>query len=91
MYRHNHMLTRLLQTEFLNKLPDELQYLNDMNDVPMVETPDLEKVVFIRVLENIDYSIRVGMEDIMLEKGGIYSLRYRSVKELLRIGSVELI
>lgn len=85
------MLTRLLQTEFLSKLPDELQYLNDMNDVPMVETPDLEKVVFIRVLEDIDYSIRVGVEDIMLEKGGIYSLRYKSIKQLLKIGSVELI
>ncbi|ANB13896.1 Sld5p [Sugiyamaella lignohabitans] len=92
MERHHRILLNLYNTQFLSALPAQLQRLDDSSGgISMVEEPDLDKPVFIRVLETVERPIRVGLDEITLEKGNIYVLRYSAISKYLIGGEVELI
>lgn len=91
MYSHNHILTRLYKTQFLNRMPEQLQALDDTNDISMIEEPDIHRAVFIRVIGEVLYPVEAGSEQILLERQGIYALRYSAISTLLEDGKVELI
>jgi GINS complex subunit 4 len=58
-----------------------------------VTQPDLDAAVFCRVLQDIgDFLLPGGgNESIHMERGNIYILRYRAVRDLLAEGKVELL
>lgn len=91
MIQHHNLLLRLYNTQFMNRLPEQLRDLNDKSDISMVEKPDLRKTVFIRVLQDIPESVQAGNEAVLLEKYGIYALRYSSIRKHVRSGAVVLI
>lgn len=59
----------------------------------MIEQPDLDKTVFVRILRNSDEEIRVPGTDInfTLEEGSVMVVRWSAVKELVERGDAELI
>jgi GINS complex subunit 4 len=58
----------------------------------MVDAPDLERAVFIRVLDDTGEFIIPGTEiRYELQKGDIRVLRWSAVKELVQRGQAELI
>lgn len=92
MQRHFHILKELYKDQFLSNFPPSLQLLDDSSGgISMVEEPDLEKAVFIRVIEPVEHPITVGQDRVLLERGGIYVLRYSAVSRLLKSGVVELV
>lgn len=63
-----------------------------MRGVSMVEKPDMEKTVFVRVVEeDVHATVRSGQDLITLEYKGIYALRYSSISKYIQTGIVELI
>lgn len=59
----------------------------------MVEKPDLDKAVFVRVIstELEKTTIRAGQDRITLDYQGIYALRYSSISKYIQSGIVELV
>lgn len=86
-------MTRLFRNQFLSRLPQNLQRMDDeTRGASMVEKPDLEKAVFVRVVEkDIDATVRAGQDVITLEYNGIYALRYSSISKYIHSGIVELV
>lgn len=85
------MLSTLYKAQFLGRIPEQLRNLKDESDVSMVVKPDLLKPVFIHVLEDIPEPVRAGNEDLVLEKDGMYVLRYSAVRRYIKSGSAVLI
>lgn len=86
---HNHYLS-----SFLSSFPPNLQNLNDASaGISMIETPDLESAVFIRVLKNTLVQGR-GVdtdEAVDAEESDIMILRWADAKPLVEAGSAELV
>lgn len=58
----------------------------------MVDKPDLDKAVFVRVVsDELETTIRAGQDMITLEFDGIYALRYSSISKYIQSGIVELV
>ncbi|KAH3678370.1 hypothetical protein WICMUC_001387 [Wickerhamomyces mucosus] len=94
IYMENHFksLVQLYNNLFLNTMPEQLQSLDDESGgISMIEQPDWNKPVFIRVVNDIKESIIVGDEEVELEKEGIYLLRYSAVKNFVHNRDVVLI
>jgi GINS complex subunit 4 len=86
---HNHYLS-----SFLSSLPQELQNLNDTGgNVSMIDTPDLDTTVFIRMLRDRDVHGMGTDNDNTLpaENGDILILRWSSAKPLVDEGDAELV
>ena len=79
-----------LQNAFLGQLPESLQSLSDAH---MVVRPNLERHVFVRVTHDVGECQLddAGVETAVLAIGDTYVVRYRSIQQLLRDRSVELI
>ena len=92
MQRHQTMLQGLYKDQFLESFPESLQTLDDTaGGISMIEEPDLDKAVCIRVLENVERPIPVGGVDMELKKGCIYMVRYSAILRDLSERSVELV
>ncbi|CAN6635060.1 DNA replication complex GINS protein Sld5p [Trichomonascus vanleenenianus] len=93
MDRHHLILRELYKSQFLSAMPEQLQRLDDKSGgISMIEEPDLEKVVFIRVKRDVGDAVRLGPEDeVELKKGNIYALRYSVISRYVAIGDVEVI
>ncbi|KAK4116371.1 GINS complex, Sld5 component [Canariomyces notabilis] len=86
---HNHYLS-----SFLASFPPALQNLNDTaGGISMIETPDLESAVFIRLLKNALVEGRgVDTDDATnMQVNDIVILRWSDAKPLVEAGSAELI
>jgi GINS complex subunit 4 len=86
---HNHYLS-----SFLSSFPANLQNLNDAAaGISMIETPDLESAVFIRLLKDTPVEGRGVDEDTALDMGesDILILRWSDAKPLVEKGSAELV
>lgn len=86
---HNHYLS-----SFLASFPDKLQNLNDTaGNISMIDEPDLETAVFIRLLKDKDVSGKGTDADITLpvSDGDIVILRWSSAKTLVEDGDAELV
>jgi GINS complex subunit 4 len=86
---HNHYLS-----SFLSSFPPQLQNLNDAaGGVNMVEAPDLESAVFIRLLRDAVVEARGVDEDdsVRGRESDIFILRWSDAKPLVEAGSAELV
>ncbi|KAM0511332.1 hypothetical protein ACHAPE_009998 [Trichoderma viride] len=86
---HNHYLS-----SFLSSFPQRLQNLNDTaGNVSMIDSPDLDTAVFIRLLRDKDVFGRgTDVDSILPGAGGdILILRWSSAKDLVEYGDAELV
>ncbi|KPM34975.1 DNA replication complex GINS protein SLD5 [Neonectria ditissima] len=86
---HNHYLS-----SFLSSFPQELQNLNDTGgNTSMIDSPDLDTAVFIRLLRDKDVHGMGTDNDISLpsKNGDILILRWSSAKSLVDAGDAELV
>lgn len=93
MHKFFQILTQLYNNSFLRNMPQELALLDDNQDFEnMVTKPDLNRPVFVKVLSSAPIEISLGDDEVLvLEKDGIYVVRYRLIKVYLEIGDVVLI
>ncbi|GAW12278.1 hypothetical protein ANO14919_016410 [Xylariales sp. No.14919] len=86
---HNHYLS-----SFLSAFPPTLQNLNDTaGNISMIETPDLETAVFIRILKDTPVEGHgTDMDDATNGKSGdVVILRWSNAKSLIDSGHAEVI
>ncbi|KAK4128755.1 GINS complex, Sld5 component [Parathielavia appendiculata] len=86
---HNHYLS-----SFLSSFPANLQNLNDSAaGISMIETPDLESAVFIRLLKDTPVEGRGVDADGAMDgrESDIVILRWSDAKPLVEAGSAELV
>ncbi|RCI15075.1 hypothetical protein L249_6818 [Ophiocordyceps polyrhachis-furcata BCC 54312] len=86
---HNHYLS-----SFLASFPHQLQNLNDTaGDVSMIEEPDLDAAVFIRMLRDGEVLGRGTDADnkVPAKIGDVLVLRWSSAKPLVQRGDAELV
>ncbi|KAL2271218.1 hypothetical protein VTJ83DRAFT_589 [Remersonia thermophila] len=85
---HNHYLS-----SFLSSFPPNLQNLNDSAGINMVEAPDLDSAVFVRLLRDTLVTAK-GVEDddaVTVKADDILILRWSDAKPLVEAGSAELV
>lgn len=86
---HNHYLS-----SFLGSLPQGLQNLNDTaGNVSMIDAPDLDAAVFVRMLKDRDVHGKGTDADNTLPSsvGDVLIMRWSSAKEFVEDGSAELV
>ncbi|CAG7564625.1 uncharacterized protein FIESC28_03308 [Fusarium coffeatum] len=86
---HNHYLS-----SFLSSFPQQLQNLNDTaGNISMIDSPDLDTAVFIRMLREKDVHGRGTDADITLpaENGDVLIMRWSSAKHMVDVGDAELV
>ncbi|KAL7946344.1 hypothetical protein V8C42DRAFT_320317 [Trichoderma barbatum] len=86
---HNHYLS-----SFLSSFPQRLQNLNDTaGNVSMIDSPDLDTAVFVRLLRDKDVFGRgTDVDTILPATGGdVLILRWSSAKGLVEDGDAELV
>ncbi|PFH61230.1 hypothetical protein XA68_17928 [Ophiocordyceps unilateralis] len=86
---HNHYLS-----SFLASFPRQLQNLNDTaGNVSMIDAPDLDTAVFIRMLRDCDVHGKGSDADntVPAETGDVLILRWSSAKPLVESGDAELV
>ncbi|CCH43448.1 DNA replication complex GINS protein [Wickerhamomyces ciferrii] len=92
MEKHFASLIQLYNSLFLSQLPQHLQALDDTSGgQSMIEEPNFQKPVFLKVLEDIPQNIAIGDEEIELTKGNIYLIRYSAIQKYVHSGDVALI
>ncbi|KAK9461784.1 uncharacterized protein V1516DRAFT_672968 [Lipomyces oligophaga] len=91
--RRSENLKRYYGEKFLSGLPESLQLLNDtQGPVSMIDEPELDNFVFIRVVKSDPRLVQVDKEEtITLEKGNIYVLPYRLIQRQASQKIVQLI
>jgi GINS complex subunit 4 len=85
---HNHYLS-----SFLSAFPPQLQNLNDAaGNVSMVDAPDPDTAVFIRMLRDTEVEGRGTDSDdsVTAKEGDILILRWSSAKPIVDAGDAEL-
>ncbi|KAE9970211.1 hypothetical protein BLS_005016 [Venturia inaequalis] len=90
---HQTLLTTHYQTSFLSQFPQSLQRLDDTaGGISMIDRPDAEKAVFVRVLRDCG-AVTVEGADVRCEfrKGDVWVIRWNAVREKVQLGDVELI
>ncbi|KAK5990641.1 DNA replication complex GINS protein SLD5 [Cladobotryum mycophilum] len=86
---HNHYLS-----SFLSSFPQQLQNLNDTaGNISMVDAPDLDTAVFIRLFKDKDVHGKGTDADVTLpaNNGDILILRWSSARQLVEDGDAELV
>lgn len=86
---HNHYLS-----SFLSSFPQQLQNLNDTaGNISMIDTPELDAAVFIRMLRDTAVHGKGTDADVTLpsKAGDVLILRWSSAKELVQGGRAELV
>ncbi|KAG8674533.1 GINS complex subunit [Fusarium poae] len=86
---HNHYLS-----SFLGSFPQQLQNLNDTaGNISMIDSPDLDTAVFIRMLRDKDVYGKGTDADITLPatNGDILIIRWSSAKYMVDVGDAELV
>ncbi|POS70710.1 hypothetical protein DHEL01_v210896 [Diaporthe helianthi] len=92
--RHQAMLHNHYLSSFLSSFPPNLQNLNDTaGNISMIDTPDLDTAVFIRLLRDCLVQGRGIDEDGSMsgKNGDILILRWSDAKTLVDAGDAELV
>ncbi|KAI0025502.1 hypothetical protein F4780DRAFT_721483 [Xylariomycetidae sp. FL0641] len=92
--RHQAMLHNHYLSSFLSSFPQSLQNLNDTaGNISMIDTPDLDTAVFLRLLANTVVQGRGTDRDgsIQGRNGDIVILRWSDAKPLVDSGHAEVI
>lgn len=92
---HASLLSSHYSAAFLASFPAALQKLDDTSGgISMVDTPDIDSAVFVRVLRDCGTAEVYGDDgtnEVDLRRGDIWVLRWRSVGERVKTGDVEII
>ncbi|KZF22430.1 GINS complex, Sld5 component [Xylona heveae TC161] len=92
---HQALLHSHYRASFLAQFPPNLQRLDDTaGGISMVEHPDLDQVIFCRVLHDVADPITIegtDTADVWLKRGDIFVVRWRHVADAVTKGEVELI
>ena len=90
---HHALLSRHYQASFLSQFPAPLQRLDDTaGGISMVDRPDVDRAVFVRVLRDIGEIAVPGTDTVMdMRRGDVWVCRWSAVKEYYGLGDVELI
>lgn len=93
MQKHFKILTKLYNNSFLKKFPKDLRYLDDTSGgQTMIDAPDVDQPVFIRVVGKEPIRLEMGAEgELELEELGVYVVRYRLIRQYLQSGEIVLI
>ncbi|CEP21608.1 SLD5 [Cyberlindnera jadinii] len=92
MESHFRALIDLYNSLFLSQLPEQLQALDDTGGgISMIEEPDLDRPVFVKVINDTIETIVIGEEEIDLIPGSIYLIRYSAVQRFVYNQDVLLI
>ncbi|PSS03668.1 DNA replication complex GINS protein SLD5 [Coniella lustricola] len=92
--RHQAMLHNHYLSSFLSSFPPNLQNLNDTaGNISMIDTPDLDTAVFIRLLRDCLVLGKGVDEDGSMngKSGDILILRWSDAKSLVETGQAELV
>ncbi|MCJ1363362.1 GINS complex subunit [Acarospora aff. strigata] len=91
---HQSLLHAHYQSSFLSSFPTQLQRLDDTaGGISMIEQPDLDKAVFIRVMRDVHEPVVIEGTDTAFEmrRGDVFVVRYSAIRENVQQGDVELI
>lgn len=90
---HQSLLSQHYTASFLGGFPAQLQRLDDTaGGISMVERPDTERAVFVRVLRDCGEVVVPGTDvRAELRRGDVWVLRWSVVKEKVLGGDVEVI
>lgn len=90
---HQSLVSELYKAAFLGQLPVALQKLDDTaGGISMIETPDVDKAVFCRVLRDVGLVYVEGTDTRCdLNQGDVWVMRWSAIKEYVLRGDVELI
>ena len=91
---HQNLLQAHYHSSFLSQFPTSLQRLDDTaGGIAMIEQPDLDKAVFVRVLKDVNEPVVIEGTDTAFEmrKGDIYVVRWSAVMNSVTEGYAELI
>lgn len=92
MYKYMTLTQTLYNNSILKKVPAELSYLDDeKGDISMVLEPDIDELVFIKVVTLEPITITFGEDELDLVKDGIFAVRYNLIRKYLELGDVRLI
>ncbi len=87
MEKHLQLLMDLYNSQFLGRLPENLQALDEVaGGISMVEKPDYGRPIFIKC--NRDRQVVIDDEAVDLSRNGIYVLRYSALSDLVKAGEV---
>lgn len=92
--KHFSLMRDLYNNSFLKKVPRELAYLDtDDGELSMIVTPDVEELVFVKVVTHKTIIVPLEDDDDELElvHDGIYVAKYNLLKKYLEIGEIQLI
>ncbi|KAL8890728.1 MAG: hypothetical protein Q9215_002172 [Flavoplaca cf. flavocitrina] len=91
---HQTLLEAHYRSSFLTQFPTSLQRLDDTaGGISMVEQPDTDTAVFVRVLRDIEVPIVIeGTDtDFEMRRGDVYVVRWSAIREYVMNGDAELI
>jgi len=92
---HSSLLASYYNAAFLSSFPTALQRLDDASGgVSMVDAPDLDSTVFVRVLRDcgvIDIYGQEATSEVELQRGDVWVLRWRGISDRIKIGDLELV
>ncbi|KAL8809907.1 MAG: hypothetical protein Q9200_003008 [Gallowayella weberi] len=91
---HQTLLEAHYRSSFLSQFPSTLQRLDDTaGGISMIEQPDVDTAVFVRVMRDVEEPIVVEGTDIDFEmrRGDVYVVRWSAVREHVLSGDAELI
>ncbi|KAG8623116.1 hypothetical protein KVT40_008092 [Elsinoe batatas] len=92
---HTALLEGHYKSSFLGAFPGQLQKMDDTGGgVSMVDQPDLDTAVFVRVLRDagtVEVQGEQGVGEVELKRGDVWVLRWRVVREGVRRGDLEVI
>ncbi|KAI9785087.1 MAG: GINS complex subunit [Candelina submexicana] len=91
---HQSLLSNHYHVSFLSNFPTQLQRLDDTaGGISMIEQPDLDTAVFVRVLRDVYEPVVIEGTDteFQLRRGDVHVVRYSVIREAVLAGDVELI
>jgi DNA replication complex GINS protein SLD5 C-terminus len=91
---HQGLLKSHYDASFMSQFPENLQAMDDAaGGINMVDEPDAETAVFVRVLRDVDREVYApGMEaGLILKRGDVMVIAWGAIKDLRATGDVELL
>lgn len=93
---HTALLSKHYDASFLNQFPTSLRKMDDTaGGISMVDAPDGDTAVFVRVLRDEAGAVTVPGEKedgvVELKRGDVWVLRWSAVRDLVLRGLVELV
>jgi hypothetical protein len=89
------LLSHHFSTSFLSSFPPQLQKLDDTaGGISMVDAPDTDAAVFVRVLRDaghVEVQGEAGVGVVELRRGDVWCVRWSAVREACLRGDVEMV